>query len=162
MADLDGAGGLSLFVAGRWIPGRYPELADSTIYRLNAGQWQLDVAGTDYGVGDDFEWLAGPGGVRAGAPSRTTGAGLQLNINKRAFLAFELLSGAPVSDAFGLVPEAYRDIKFLGSMMQEQRLLLLRPDEVSSRIAHAAVLEVGNHALGRALQHVHVLVRRLA
>ena len=36
--------------------------------------------------------------------------------------------------------------------------LLLRPGEVSSRIAHAAVLEVGNHALGRALQHVHVVV----
>jgi hypothetical protein len=36
--------------------------------------------------------------------------------------------------------------------------LLLRPDEVSSRIAHAAVLEVGDHALRRALQHVHVVI----
>lgn len=40
--------------------------------------------------------------------------------------------------------------------------LLLRPDEVSSRIAHASILEVADHAFGGALQHVHMLVRRLA
>jgi hypothetical protein len=33
-----------------------------------------------------------------------------------------LLGSAPVSDAFGLIPEAYRDIKFLAPLMQEQRL----------------------------------------
>jgi hypothetical protein len=90
---------------------------------LAEGPSAIDVAGGEFGNGDDFEWVAGPGGARAGAPSGTSGAGLQLNINNRANLAFELLSGAPVSDAFGLIPEAYRDIKFLASLMQEQRLL---------------------------------------
>ena len=52
--------------------------------------------------------------------------------------------------------------ELVNSFNQFAYWLLLRPGEVSSRIAHAAVLEVGNHALGRALQHVHVLVRRLA
>jgi hypothetical protein len=33
------------------------------------------------------------------------------------------LSNAPVSDAFGLIPEAYRDIKLLGSLLEEVRLL---------------------------------------
>ena len=88
---------------------------------LAEGPSAFDVAGID--ASDDYEQVAGPGGARAPRQSSTTGGGLQLSINNRANLAFELLSGAPVSDAFGLVPEAYRDIKFLGSLMQEQRLL---------------------------------------
>jgi hypothetical protein len=88
---------------------------------LGEGPSVIDVAGID--ASDDFEQVAGPGGARAPGSPGTTGAGLQLSINNRANLAFALLSGAPVSDAFGLIPEAYRDIKFLGSLMQEQRLL---------------------------------------
>ena len=40
--------------------------------------------------------------------------------------------------------------------------LLIRPDEVLSRIANVAVLEVAHHALGVLLQHRHVFVGRLA
>ena len=40
--------------------------------------------------------------------------------------------------------------------------LLLRPCEVSSRIAHAAVLEVAHHALRIVLQARHVLVGSVA
>ena len=39
-----------------------------------------------------------------------------------------------------------------------QRLLLLRPREVSSRIAPSAILEVANDALRSLLKHRHVLV----
>lgn len=41
-------------------------------------------------------------------------------------------------------------------------VLLIRPDEVLSRIANVAVLEVAHHALGVLLQHRHVFVGRLA
>jgi hypothetical protein len=47
-------------------------------------------------------------------------------------------------------------------MVKGGEVLLLRPNEVSTRTAHASVLEVADDAFGRALQHVRVLVRRLA
>jgi hypothetical protein len=71
---------------------------------------------------DDFTLVAGPGGAKPSPTAPTAGNGLQLNINNRAYNAFELLGSAPASDAFGLIPEAYRDIKFLAPLMQEQRL----------------------------------------
>jgi enediyne biosynthesis protein E4 len=43
VADIYGDGNLDLFVGGRVIPGRYPEAADSRIYRNVGGQLQLDV-----------------------------------------------------------------------------------------------------------------------
>ena len=42
VADIYGDGKLDLFVGGRVIPGRYPEAADSRIYRNVGGQLQLD------------------------------------------------------------------------------------------------------------------------
>lgn len=45
-ADIYGDGNLDLFVGGRVIPGRYPEAADSRIYRNAGGQLQLDVENT--------------------------------------------------------------------------------------------------------------------
>ena len=42
VADIYGDGTLGLFVGGRVIPGRYPEAADSRIYRNVGGQLQLD------------------------------------------------------------------------------------------------------------------------
>ncbi len=90
---------------------------------LAEGPSQIEVAEVGYDGADEFELLAGPGGARAPQPPRTTGEGLQLNINNRANLAFELLGGAPPSDAFGLIPEAYRDIKLLGPLLAEGRLL---------------------------------------
>ena len=41
-------------------------------------------------------------------------------------------------------------------------VLLIRPGEVSSRIAHAAILEVADDALGALLKHRHVLVSSCA
>ena len=41
-ADLDGDTHLDLFVGGRVIPGRYPEAADSKIYRSQGGKFVLD------------------------------------------------------------------------------------------------------------------------
>ncbi len=46
LADLDGDGRLELFVAGRLIPGRYPEPASSRIFRKIGGIWQLDEPNT--------------------------------------------------------------------------------------------------------------------
>ncbi len=43
LADLDGDGDLDLFVGGRMIPGRYPELASSRIFRQREGRWDLDT-----------------------------------------------------------------------------------------------------------------------
>ncbi|KQW51479.1 MULTISPECIES: hypothetical protein [unclassified Roseateles] len=74
-----------------------------------------------YGEIGEPELVAGPGGMRPGAPA--AGNGLQLNVNGRANTLFEALGNAPASDAFGLIPEAYRDIKFIGPLLQEQRLL---------------------------------------
>ena len=42
-ADIYGDGNLGLFVGGRVIPGRFPEAADSRIYRKVEGQLQLDA-----------------------------------------------------------------------------------------------------------------------
>jgi hypothetical protein len=42
VADVYGEGKLDLFVGGRVIPGRYPEVADSRIYRNVGGQLELD------------------------------------------------------------------------------------------------------------------------
>ncbi|HKS37935.1 MAG TPA: VCBS repeat-containing protein, partial [Verrucomicrobiae bacterium] len=44
LGDLNGDGTLELFVGGRIVPGRYPEAADSRIYRYANGAWQLDSA----------------------------------------------------------------------------------------------------------------------
>jgi enediyne biosynthesis protein E4 len=42
VADIYGDGKLELFVGGRVIPGRYPEAADSRIYRNVGGQLEMD------------------------------------------------------------------------------------------------------------------------
>ena len=42
VADVYGDGTLDLFVGGRVIPGRYPEAADSKLYRNVGGQLRLD------------------------------------------------------------------------------------------------------------------------
>ena len=46
--------------------------------------------------------------------------------------------------------------------VREETSLLIRPDEVLSRIANVAIPEVAHHALGVLLQHRHVFVGRLA
>jgi hypothetical protein len=43
LADLDGDGNLDLFIGGRVIPSRYPEEADSQIFRFNGKSWKLDA-----------------------------------------------------------------------------------------------------------------------
>jgi len=43
LADMDGDGTLELFIGGRVLPGRYPEPADSRVYRQKANQWVLDA-----------------------------------------------------------------------------------------------------------------------
>ncbi len=45
---------------------------------------------------------------------------------------------------------------------EDRTELLLRPDEVSSRITHPAILEIGNDAFGSSVQHCHVFVGSLA
>jgi len=42
LADVDGDGNLDVFVGGRVIPGRYPESADSRLWRNVAGKLQVD------------------------------------------------------------------------------------------------------------------------
>jgi hypothetical protein len=42
LADIDGDGQLELFVAGRVLPGRFPEPASSLIFRHHQGKWALD------------------------------------------------------------------------------------------------------------------------
>jgi hypothetical protein len=44
VADVYGDGTLALFVGGRVIPGRYPEAADSKLYRNRDGRLELDEA----------------------------------------------------------------------------------------------------------------------
>lgn len=44
MADIDGEGDLALFVAGRVIGGRYPEAADSRLFKNRAGKFVPDEA----------------------------------------------------------------------------------------------------------------------
>jgi hypothetical protein len=43
LADLDGDGNLDLFIGGRVIPSRYPEAADSQIFRFDGKSWKLDA-----------------------------------------------------------------------------------------------------------------------
>jgi hypothetical protein len=44
VADIDADGDLDLFVGGRVLPGKYPQPADSYIFKNNEGAWQQDVA----------------------------------------------------------------------------------------------------------------------
>jgi hypothetical protein len=46
LGDLDGDGALDLFVGGRSVPGRYPEPAQSQIWRRQGAGWELDTANT--------------------------------------------------------------------------------------------------------------------
>src|SRR4029450_9472481 len=41
--DVDGDGDTDLVVAGRWVPGRYPEPADTRVFRNDAGRLVLDA-----------------------------------------------------------------------------------------------------------------------
>ena len=46
LGDFDGDGDLDLFVAGRVIPGRYPQAASSRLYRNNQGRFEADLENT--------------------------------------------------------------------------------------------------------------------
>jgi hypothetical protein len=46
MADYEGTGQLGLFVGGRTVPGRYPEAAQSQLWRPRQGGWELDQENT--------------------------------------------------------------------------------------------------------------------
>ncbi|MEK7675292.1 MAG: VCBS repeat-containing protein [Verrucomicrobiota bacterium] len=46
MADYDGDGPLDFFVGGRSLPGRYPEPAQSQLWRQQGGRWVLDAENT--------------------------------------------------------------------------------------------------------------------
>jgi hypothetical protein len=47
MADVDGDGALELFVGGRVIPGRFPEVASSCLCRFVSGRWETDSVATE-------------------------------------------------------------------------------------------------------------------
>jgi hypothetical protein len=46
MADYEGTGQLGVFVGGRSVPGRYPEAAQSQLWRQRGGRWELDAENT--------------------------------------------------------------------------------------------------------------------
>ena len=46
LADYDGDGHLDLFVGGRSVPGRYPEAAESQLWRGRGSAWVVDPANT--------------------------------------------------------------------------------------------------------------------
>ena len=46
LADYEGTGQLGLFAGGRSVPGRYPEPAQSQLWRLRRGAWELDAQNT--------------------------------------------------------------------------------------------------------------------
>ena len=46
MADYEGTGQLGLFAGGRCVPGRYPEPAQSQLWRRRGGAWELDAENT--------------------------------------------------------------------------------------------------------------------
>ncbi len=46
MADYDADGDLDLFVGGRSLPGRYPEAANSKLYRNQGGDFEIDALNT--------------------------------------------------------------------------------------------------------------------
>ena len=55
--------------------------------------------------------------------------------------------------------------RFIGLLEDElgtELFLLLRPDEVLSRITHPTILEIANNALRGSVEHRHVLVGGLA
>jgi hypothetical protein len=67
MADYEGNGQLGLFVGGRSLPGRYPEAAQSQLWRLRQGVWELD--------GENTARLAGVGMVSGAVWSDLDGDG---------------------------------------------------------------------------------------
>jgi enediyne biosynthesis protein E4 len=46
LADINGDGELELFIAGRVVPGRYPEPASSMLLRWKGGHWEIDGENT--------------------------------------------------------------------------------------------------------------------
>ena len=52
--------------------------------------------------------------------------------------------------------------EIVSHQLDQVSVLLLRPDEVSSRITDPAILEVGNYPFRGSVQHGHVLIGRLA
>src|SRR5207249_1140228 len=67
LADLTGAGQLSLFVGGRVVPGRYPQAAASMLFRQEKGKWTID--------GENTSRLAGVGMVSGAVFSDLDGDG---------------------------------------------------------------------------------------
>ncbi len=67
MADYEGTGQLGLFAGGRSVPGRYPEAAQSQLWRRRRGVWELD--------GENTARLAGVGLVSGAVWSDLDGDG---------------------------------------------------------------------------------------
>ena len=66
--------------------------------------------------------------------------------------------GIAVAGLIGALAPRYLAMRLIGLVA----CLLIRPDEVSSRILHMPILKVADHPLRVLLQHRHVLVGRLA